>query len=764
MGYMFTLPLNTFVNFTTANFSDIIKTTSKARGGSGNAAVGGAPNYYSGALLGNSAEFFLYGGLLARTDAYTLPEEDDVLGYQKFEYGADRDFATNLNSYKTDPGTNRYVTHGAGATVNSEWKAFYFSGLRSIAGPIYRLVSVSQSATSWTSPADFLITLETDESNQLTHKWTNSSLPDDVKGRAAGEFVFVPVGENGIMVAVGGVTYPEFTNATGESPNPDLSTSEGRSFHETIDIYDIGSQKWYRQNSTLIDTPPTLAYGCAVMGAASDGSSYNIYYYGGYTALSKTDQFSDDVWVLSLPSFTWTKIYSGNSLHGRIGHQCFQPYPGQMMIIGGKPATTSSTSSTDLNRCLEGNIIQLFNMSSLEWVDAYDPAKQTNYTIPDEVSNVIGGNAFGGATRTAPDSGWSDDELERLFDTAYPTSKITNYYPYSAAIKTVEPTSRDSGSSSGISNGAIAAVVVCSVLALSFMLGLFIWWRRRRLAQMSETGTSATYTSNRIWAWILGTPPLTTTTTAAKAITETTEASGILDEGSLSPVSAMSVPVVVPVFHHEMDASVLPELEDTSRPELGETGMTPVKTTERKFPKTANIPRSPLSMSPTGLSENDRNSFISQSEISSARNSAMSPQTPSPPQSPTIPDTAAPLHPAAVPRTVSDVSNISDREAKHLRHISDVSSAGDFPETPIISPIKAAFKEPVIEEQPEKEKTLPESSEAAAKDFSEENVAAAKAPYTSSARRSVFHESRDDLGEIEPPKKSFSEEKTEGNE
>ncbi|KAL2890381.1 kelch repeat protein [Ceratocystis lukuohia] len=763
---MFTLSLNTSVNFTTANISDILDTFSKARGGSGNAAADGAPNYYSGALLGNNAEFFLYGGLARRTSAYPLPGEDEILGYQKFEYGAERDFTANLNSYNTDSGTNRYVTHGAGATVNSEWKAFYFSGLRSSAGPIDRLVTNS-SATSWNIPADFLITLETDESNQLTHKWTNSSLPDDIKGRAAGEFVFVPVGENGIMVAVGGVTYPEFTNPLGESLEPDLSTSEGRGFHETIDIYDIGSKKWYRQNSTLIDTPPTLAYGCAVMGAASDGSSYNIYYYGGYTALSKTSQYSDDVWVLSLPSFTWTKIYSGNNIHGRVGHQCFQPYPGQLMIIGGKPGTTSSTSEANEKSCLEGNIIQLFNMSSLEWVDAYDPAKQTNYTIPDEVSNVIGGNAFGGATRTAPASGWSDDELEKLFDTAYPTSKITNYYPYSAAVGTgePEPTSIGSGSSSDISNGAIAAIVVCSVLALSFMLGLFIWWRRRRLAQISETGTSATYTSNRIWAWILGTPPLTTTTTAAKAMTETTEVSGILPEGSLSPVSAMSVPVVVPVFHHEMDASVLSELEDTSRPELGETGMTPVKTTERKFPKTANIPRSPLSMSPTGLSENDRNSFISQSEISSARNSAMPPQTPSPPQSPTIPDMAAPLHPAAVPRTVSDVSNISDREARHLRHISDVSSTGDLPETPIISPLKAAFKEPVIEEQPEKEKTLPESSEAAAKDFSEENVAVAKTPYTSSARRSVFHESRDDLGEIEPPKKSFSEEKkTEGNE
>ncbi|KAL5601176.1 hypothetical protein BROUX41_005981 [Berkeleyomyces rouxiae] len=800
LGYMFTISLNSSIDLTTANFTDILGTISKARGGSGNAASNGAPNYMSGALIGNSAEYYLYGGLAANTSAYELPDANDVLLYQRYEYGAERDFSISLDSFTLDSGTDRYVTYGAGATVNSEWKAFYFSGLRSESGPIYQQTSREETPTSWTHSADFLITLETEESNQLTQKWTNTSLPDNVKGRAAGEFVFVPVGSNGVMVAVGGVTYPEFVNGSADSANPELSESEGKRFHETIDIYDIGSQKWYQQNTTLVDTPPTLSRGCAVMAEAPDRSSYNIYYYGGYTAISGLESYSDDVWVLSLPSFTWTKIYSGNNRHGRVSHQCFQPYPGQMMIIGGMTAITSASTS-DFT-CLEGNAIQLFNMSSLEWLDVYDPAVYSNYTVPDAISNVIGGDASGSATETSPAAGWNDEELEALFGTAYPTSRIVNYYPYAVAsvsnTTNSSPGSFDSGSSSsGVSNGAIAAIVVCSLLAVSFIIGLLIWWRRRRMARMSEENTTVVFRRNRVLTWILGNTPTaasTSTPSAKAALTGTTDTFSISPgpfEGSMSPMSAMSVPAVVPVFHHEMEAAGLPELEDTSRPDLGGTGMTPIQVAERRAHRHSSTGQSPLTMSPTGLSDTDRNSFISQTDISSIRNSEVSPQAPSPSQSPTIPDDAATAKtrphatarglsevsnlsdPAMTPspvaaRAVSGVSNLSENERRHLRQISDVtiSNASDTSDAPVLFPVRAVFAPPAIEEHPEDGTTSsaavspPESpvgpSDTLGKSPLQENVTA-KTPYTSSGRRSVFHESRDDLGEMEDPKPSAKE-------
>ena len=57
------------------------------------------------------------------------------------------------------------------------------------------------------------------------------------------------------------------------------------------------------------------------MATASDRSSFNIFYYGGFDGINVKDSFSDDVWVLSLPSFTWIKISEGKSIHGRAGHK-----------------------------------------------------------------------------------------------------------------------------------------------------------------------------------------------------------------------------------------------------------------------------------------------------------------------------------------------------------------------------------------------------------------------------------------------------------
>src|SRR6267378_7521425 len=113
------------------------------------------------------------------------------------------------------------------------------------------------------------------------------------------------------------------------------------------------------------DIPPQLTLFCSVMAAAADNSSYNIYIYGGYDGVDATYTTSDDVYVLSIPSFTWVKVYSGTSVHGRNGHKCVKVYPDQMFILGGIPE--------DSEICLEGGIIQVFNLNTLEFQDSYSP-------------------------------------------------------------------------------------------------------------------------------------------------------------------------------------------------------------------------------------------------------------------------------------------------------------------------------------------------------------------------------------------------------
>ena len=53
----------------------------------------------------------------------------------------------------------------------------------------------------------------------------------------------------------------------------------------TINVYDIATGEWYNQ-ATSGPTPDTRVNPCSVVAASPDGSSYNIYMFGGEHPLS----------------------------------------------------------------------------------------------------------------------------------------------------------------------------------------------------------------------------------------------------------------------------------------------------------------------------------------------------------------------------------------------------------------------------------------------------------------------------------------------
>jgi hypothetical protein len=256
----------------------------------------------------------------------------------------------------------------------------------------------------------------------------------------------------------------------------------------TVAIYDIATQTWYQQDTT--GAPGALAQGCAVLASARDGSSHNIYWYGGFDGLHLTGDFSDDVWVLSLPSFRWTKVFTGTASHARAGHRCTKPYPDQMMVIGGYGSFSGGQP-----KCLDG-MVQIFNLSSAEWVNSYDPNKWSNYTVPSVVYQMIGGTATGGATRSLPSpSGFTNDTMAALFSATYNTSKVKNWHPYAASPTASEsrttllPTSvvQSSGTSKYLAP-ALGVIVGFIFLSAIIFSALFWLWRQRRL---STSRTSA---------------------------------------------------------------------------------------------------------------------------------------------------------------------------------------------------------------------------------------------------------------------------------
>lgn len=337
----------------------------------------------------------------------------------------------------------------------------------------------------------------------------------------------------------------------------------------TIDVYDIANDKWYKQPTE--DGPGQRTRGCAVVASASDYSSFNIFYYGGFDGISPTQAFSDEVWVLSLPSFTWTKINEGTSLHGRSGHKCFTPYPDQMMALGGYTPLAGSTIS-----CLDKGPVVIFNLTSGEWMDKYDPAEFAAYGVHEKIHSKIGGDASGGATATAPDSGWATPALGEVFGESYDKDKIVTYYPYDPAASTDRPNldnsdgkdQKSSGGGSGLPSWVAPVLgVVLGLVFVSACLVIFCLWRRRKIfrSRASEAGTEDT--GMRIMTWMRGQQPdkaPTVTTSDESAKSPEMEEARYMDVGNLTPSAAGSMAPVPPASTEpapvEMDDTQIAEL------------------------------------------------------------------------------------------------------------------------------------------------------------------------------------------------------------
>ncbi|KAL4914002.1 hypothetical protein BDW62DRAFT_191437 [Aspergillus aurantiobrunneus] len=471
-GLVYYLNLSSSFNSQTTNFYDLLGNFSKAGGIAGNL----APTYEDGVMFANDNQFYLYGGHLSATDTLDDPPDDSILLYGAHPYGSSiGDWSPGFVSSTLDDGTTRYITNGAGVSAPSENLGFYISGMRAPDwGPIWD----NDTATELSQR---MITIDMSVMNRP--EFSNASIPNYVPPRANAEAVWIPVGGSGIVALIGGVITPESLFATGLS-DEDQAASERASpaFMETVSVYDVAQDVWYIQNTTG-EIPPQLTQFCSVYASAADGSSHNIYIYGGYDGLDPYNDPSDDVYVLSLPSFEWIHLYSGDS-DGRKQHKCVKPYPDQMLVLGG----TNIGSS----RCLD--FIRVFNLNTGRFQDAYNPAAWAEYEVPDLVSGRIGGGANGGATTTSPESGWINSSLGDVFSTAY-TTEISTWYPYNSTTTTTVETSGGGGGFPGW-GGAIIGVVLGLLI-----IALIVWWFLRRRKRGSRRHSEVSRGS-RVMQWV----------------------------------------------------------------------------------------------------------------------------------------------------------------------------------------------------------------------------------------------------------------------
>lgn len=101
------------------------------------------------------------------------------------------------------------------------------------------------------------------------------------------------------------------------------------------------------------------------------------------------------MYVLSVPSFTWTKVYSGKE--GRYGHTCNAAGKRQMLVTGGARdaslfavETTGDVPNLNQTSCNEGMGVTVFDLTNLTFGTFFD-YDAPEYQVPQKVVDKIGG-------------------------------------------------------------------------------------------------------------------------------------------------------------------------------------------------------------------------------------------------------------------------------------------------------------------------------------------------------------------------------------
>lgn len=295
--------------------------------------------------------------------------------------------------------------------------------------------------------------------------------------RADGVLIYVPgYGQSGIIVGLAGGTADKFAQMN------------------LVDVYDIATSTWYKQ-ATSGKTPNPRANPCAVAASAADGTSTQIYMYSGQALQPPGSQEQyDDLWILSIPSFTWISVdvSSQASPPPRSGHTC-NVWNSQMVVVGGYVGPDLACDAPG---------IYVFDTSKLTWVNDYTALNGGNdlnqqdsqktdsraisgsfgYQVPKQVQSAIGGNDHGAATITQPVQSATTGPLATGKPITYTITGsggvvTTTSNPYS------EPGSPAASSGKkGTNVGAIVAGIIAGAFAiLASYLGFCAYLYRRQL-------------------------------------------------------------------------------------------------------------------------------------------------------------------------------------------------------------------------------------------------------------------------------------------
>ncbi|KAF3154552.1 hypothetical protein EYR41_001056 [Orbilia oligospora] len=309
-------------------------------------------------------------------------------------------------------------------------------------------------SSEFAEPVNQLLTF-----NARTGTWKNESTP--YSQTASGWMHGIKLEGRTVLLAGMGVT-------NGQQGSVDL-----------VRIYDTNSTQWYTQRTN--GTPPQNRFwsGCSILVASQDKSSYQIIVFGG----ANNEETFGDVWALSIPSFTWTKlsddIDSNVAAAPRYSPSCNLVKKHMMVVFGGNRVIGGSTYNYP--QCdKDGKLAFFFDLNLLEWASVVSEEEPEEYRVPEMIYETIGGNANGGATLTQPPGGFNQAGMSTVFAAFAST---TSTAPASTTTSTMETTSSapSASSSPALSGGAIGGIVAGAIILIALVaVGIWFYLRKRR--------------------------------------------------------------------------------------------------------------------------------------------------------------------------------------------------------------------------------------------------------------------------------------------
>lgn len=363
--------------------------------------------------------------------------------------------------------------HGAAAEDTDRGVGFYLGGQIDMGTSTLTLDKPFKDPTqNLYMPLDGMLIISLVDLDVRADNISTSSMKQNTP-RVGGTLEYIDaVGDGGILVALGGQIQPglKFGEIANRTQGQLVSRTPIDTFHAAnllqidfskVDVFDLDSYfgdtssngTWYEQTTDGHIPAPRIDF-CTVYVSAPDNSSHHIYLYSGFDPINNIAY--DDVFVLSIPSFTWTSLFD----HGggpRIGHNCHLVGKRQMITIGGNVTTLPCDWE------LKG--VAFLELSTIAWGSTFlSNITDTDYDVPNQLLSVTGGKATGGATAGAPKQGWTEEPLAEVF-------RKSRY--------TIPPTWTTSQTSKKSNVGAIAGGVVGGVAVLAILATTRIVLRRR---------------------------------------------------------------------------------------------------------------------------------------------------------------------------------------------------------------------------------------------------------------------------------------------